>query len=169
MAVALGIHLLDILKEVHAVFPSIIEPANERRDIGRFLCALCRSVDRRRLLLGKTEGNVDAHPMLYRSLCSTQTFMCAWVFNVSIRNPGEHILALRKHLLGACLEIGEHFDRYTCLSHQRRDCLDDLFVFLRLLFQTQFMTRCYLRLDDRILGNQTRIGCLAVDESYQGL
>jgi hypothetical protein len=44
MAVVLGIHLLDILQEVHAVFPSIIEPANERQDIDRFLCVLCRSV-----------------------------------------------------------------------------------------------------------------------------
>lgn len=70
--------------------PRSVESANERRDIGWFLCALGRNVDRCRLLLGKTEGNVDTHPWLYRSLCSTQTFMRAWYFDVSIWDPGEH-------------------------------------------------------------------------------
>jgi len=76
MAVVLGIHLLDILQEVHAVFPSIIEPANERRDIDRFLCVLCRSVGRRRLLLAKTEGNVDADPCSPIALQHAKLHVC---------------------------------------------------------------------------------------------
>jgi hypothetical protein len=44
--------------------------------------------------------------------------MRAWVLNVSIGNPGEHILPLHKHLLSACLEIGEHFNGHTRVSHQ---------------------------------------------------
>jgi hypothetical protein len=54
--------------------------------------------------------------------------------------------ALGIHLLSASLEIGEHFNSMATprVSHQRRDCLDDLFVFFRLLFQTQIVTRYYL-------------------------
>ena len=63
--------------------------------------------------------------------------MGAGVLDVGIRNPGEHFLALGRHLLGCCVEIRKYFDGHPGVSHQRRNAPNDLLVFVFLFFGTQ--------------------------------
>ena len=95
--------------------------------------------------------------------------MRAGVLDVGIWNPGEHFLALGKHLLGCSIEIREHFDGNPSVSHERRNALHDLLVFVFLFFRAQGVAGCNELLNLRIFGNQRWIRGLAIHKPEQAL
>src|SRR5689334_20924899 len=126
MAVTVFIHPLDVSDEIHAVLAVIVEPADKWRYIDRLFRSPGCGIHCSRLLLRETQRHVDPNALLDRYLCGSQTLVRTRVLDVGIWNPGEHFLALGKHLLGCRIEIRKHFDGNPSLSYERRNALDNL-------------------------------------------
>src|ERR1022692_2219931 len=95
----------------------------------------------RRPMNGETERDIHANPLTHGQLCCTEAFVCAWIFDVSVGNPGEHVLTLRQQLFRGGVEIREHLNRDSPISYKRRDLLNDFLVFPLLLFHAEFVAR----------------------------
>jgi len=114
--------------------------------LGRYFFAGC-------LILGETERDIHSNPLIHGHLGRPEAFVCAWIFDVSVGNPGEHVLTLRQQLFRGGVEIREHLNRDSSISHKRRNLLNDYLVFLSLLFQTEFVARFRSLLNFRVFGN----------------
>lgn len=69
----------------------------------------------------------------------TGTSMCARIFDVSIGYPGEHLLALRQHLLSGRVDVGKHLNRDSRIADERRYLLYNPLVFLQLFSLSKFV------------------------------
>ncbi len=103
-------------------------------------------------------------------ICAARkTLVRTGILDMGICNPGEHFLALGKHLLSCRIEIRKHFDGNPSVSHERRNALDNLPVFVFFFFGAQRVTGCDELLNLRILGNQRWIRGLAIHKPEQAL
>ena len=118
---------------IDAVLADIVQATNEWRHLNGCARTFSRRVNRCGLLLRETKSHVDSYAFRDRGLRCFQTFRCAWVLDIRVRYPCEHLAALRQHLASGRIQICKYFNRNTSAPNQRRDRLDNFLVLGRLL------------------------------------
>lgn len=87
--------------------------------------------------LEEAQRHIDVEPRCDGYICSPQSLRGAWILNVSVIDPGEHLFAWLKHLLSAGVQVGKDFNGNAGIADERRNLLDNFSVFLILFFFRQ--------------------------------
>src|SRR5437762_3307480 len=110
VAVTALIHPLDVPNHLHSVVSAIVQAPNKWRNVNRLFASFGCGVHGGSLGLRKAKGHVHAHVSLDGHFRRPKALAYAWIFDVGIRNPSEHLLALGQHLLRSSVEISKNFN-----------------------------------------------------------